>query len=182
MTKLLNDGWEFLKLAGESTAEEARKQSGWKKVDLPHDWLIWQHNDLYETADVCYRREMELATVSECVLLQFDGVYMDCDILVNGKKVCSHPYGYTAFHADITDALHPGKNEVMVYIRHKSPNSRWYSGSGIFRDVYWKELPAQHIVPDSFYLTEKEEEDGDWLLRVRADTSKQTKVHFRAQS
>ncbi len=178
MTKLLNDGWEFLKLAGESTAEEARKQSGWKKVDLPHDWLIWQHNDLYETADVCYRREMELATVSECVLLQFDGVYMDCDILVNGKKVCSHPYGYTAFHADITDALHPGKNEVMVYIRHKSPNSRWYSGSGIFRDVYWKELPAQHIVPDSFYLTEKEEEDGDWLLRVRADTSKTDQSTF----
>lgn len=177
MKKLLNDRWEFLKMPGGSTAEEAGKQTGWMQVDLPHDWLIWQHNDLYESADACYRREIDLPAVPECAMLSFDGVYMDCDILVNGKKVCSHAYGYTAFHADLTDELLPGRNEVMVYIRHQSPNSRWYSGSGIFRDVNWVELPAQHIVPDSFYITEKED-GGDWHLRIQAETSKTDRSSF----
>ena len=69
MKKLLNDRWEFLKMPGGSTAEEAGKQTGWMQVDLPHDWLIWQHNDLYESADACYRREIDLPAVPECALL-----------------------------------------------------------------------------------------------------------------
>lgn len=177
MNKLLNDGWEFLKLPEGSTPEEARRAAGWRAVDLPHDWLIWQHKDLYESADVCYRRDLFLQAVPECGLISFDGVYMDCDVLLNGEIIRSHAYGYTAFSADLTGKLQAGRNELMVYIRHKSPNSRWYSGSGIFRDVYWNELPANHIIPGSFYLTEKEEGAG-WLLRIEAETSKTDQSPF----
>ncbi len=171
MKKLLNDRWEFLKLHTGSTLEEVRHASGWKKVDLPHDWLIWQHQDLYESSDTWYRRELCVDILPEVCLLYFDGVYMDCDVLLNGETVCSHAYGYTAFTADLTGKLQPDKNEILVHIRHQSPNSRWYSGSGIFRDVYLLELPENHIVPDSFCLLEKR--DGEaWELHVSAETSK----------
>ena len=177
MKKLLNDGWEFLKLPAGSTPETARNASGWTAVDLPHDWLIWQHNDLYESADAFYRREIGVPSVPECCLLSFDGVYMDCDVLLNGEKICSHAYGYTAFDADLTGKLRKGRNEILVWIRHRSPNSRWYSGSGIFRDVYWTELPENHIIPRSFYLAETEG-TGGWTLEIEAETSKTDRILF----
>ena len=153
MKKLMNDGWEFLKLPSGSTYEESRISREWEKVDLPHDWLIRQHKNLYETADAWYRRQLEYEKIPDACLLYFDGVYMDCDVLLNGKIICSHAYGYTAFTADLTGKITTGKNEITVHIRHKSPNSRWYSGSGIYRDVFLIELPANHIIPDSFYLS-----------------------------
>ena len=96
MKKLLNDGWEFLKMPIGSTAEEIRNASGWTAVDLPHDWLIWQ-NDLYESADAWYRRTLAFSELPETCLLHFDGVYMDCDVLLNRETICTHAYGYTAF-------------------------------------------------------------------------------------
>ncbi len=171
MKKLLNNGWEFLKLSPGSTMEEARSAGRWEKVDIPHDWLIWQHRDLYESADAWYRRILCIPELPECCLLVFDGVYMDCDVLLNGVKICSHAYGYTAFQADLTGKLLQGENEILVHIRHESPNSRWYSGSGIFRDVFLLELPENHLIPDSFYLTEKKNGTG-WDLAVSAETSK----------
>ncbi len=171
MKKMLNDGWEFLKLPTGSTYEQACANTGWKAVDLPHDWLIWQHDDLYETADAWYRRELAAGPEAEtgCRLLSFDGVYMDCDVLLNGEVIRSHAYGYTAFTADLTGRIRPGRNEIAVHIRHQSPNSRWYSGSGIFRDVFLLELPADHLVPDSFYLIGTQEEGG-WKLDYAAET------------
>ena len=169
MKTLLNDQWEFLKLPLESTLEQAIESNGWTKVDLPHDWLIWQPGDLYESADAWYRRELWVDVPAENTFLYFDGVYMDCDVLLNGRIITSHAYGYTAFRANFSGELVPGRNEVMVHIRHKSPNSRWYSGSGIFRDVFLEELPKNHIVPDSFYFSEKEIPEG-WKLDIQAET------------
>ena len=180
MKKLLNDGWSYLKLPLGSTLDDANSSSCWIPVDLPHDWLIWQEKDLYESADAWYRRELVLDNIPDACLLHFDGVYMDCDVLLNGSFITSHAYGYTAFYADLTKALRPGKNEIIVHIRHQSPNSRWYSGSGIFRDVHLLILPENHIVPDSFYLTEKED-GSDWLLRVSAETSKTDRVLFSCE-
>ena len=133
MKKLLNDGWEFLKLPAGSTQEDAKNAEAWEKVDLPHDWLIRQHRDLYETADAWYRRQLFYTEIPEACLLYFEGVYMDCDVLLNGNIICSHAYGYTSFTADLTGKIRNGANEILVHIRHRSPNSRWYSGSGIYR-------------------------------------------------
>ena len=180
MKKLMNDGWEFLKLPSGSTYEESRISREWEKVDLPHDWLIRQHKNLYETADAWYRRMLEYEKIPDACLLYFDGVYMDCDVLLNGKIICSHAYGYTAFTADLTGKITTGKNEITVHIRHKSPNSRWYSGSGIYRDVFLIELHANHIIPDSFYLSEKKAKNG-WDLEISAETSGKDRVVFTCE-
>ena len=169
MMTLINDGWQFAKLDAGSTQEDAEKAS-FIPVDLPHDWLIWQ-DDLYETADAWYTRDIELPEGHDpVVMVRFDGVYMECDVLLNGEVLCTHPYGYTAFDADLTGRLKPGTNRLAVHIRHLSPNSRWYSGSGIFRDVFLVTLPEDYLVPDGLYLKEYEE-DGAWKLHISAETA-----------
>lgn len=166
MQRLLNDGWSFAKLPTGSTVTDALA-ADWVPVDIPHDFLIGQENNLYETADGWYRRVLIVPeeTAEQVWLLRFDGVYMDCDVLVNGDIVCIHRYGYTAFDADLTELLHTGENEVMVHIRHQSPNSRWYSGAGIFRDVTLHVLPRRHIVPDGIYVTTART-GNEWVMTV----------------
>ena len=86
MKQLINDKWSFAKLPCGSTAEDAA-HAVFEPVDLPHDWLIWQEN-LYESADAWYRREIELeADGNNSVMLRFDGVYMDCDVLLNDEVI-----------------------------------------------------------------------------------------------
>ena len=155
MRKLINDGWSFVKLPSGSTFADT-DEAVFEPVDLPHDWLIWQ-DDLYEDADAWYRRTIDLPEDHDpIVMIRFDGVYMDYDVLLNGEKICTHPYGYTAFDVPLTGKIRPGENTLTVHIRHRSPNSRWYSGSGIYRDVFLITLPENHIVPDGINLTEKE--------------------------
>ena len=161
MTKLINDGWMFAKLPLGSTLADAEK-ADFTPVDLPHDWLIWQTENLYESADAWYMRELVFSTKAELPvsILVFEGVYMNCDVLLNGEVICSHPYGYTAFQVPLTGKLQSGKNQLMVHIRHQSPNSRWYSGSGIFRDVTLLRLPESHLVPDGLAVKTERTDDG----------------------
>ena len=165
--KLLNNGWSFVKLPLGSTRDQALRAE-WKRVQLPHDWLIWQADNLYESADAWYSRTLSYDEAdAPFVKIRFNGIYMDCDILLNGELVASHAYGYTSFDADLTGKLLHGENELMVHIRHQSPNSRWYSGSGIYRDVILNCLPQNHIVPDGLYTVTTRIPEG-WEVRVEA--------------
>ena len=179
MIQLINDNWEFLKLPNGSSLSDAKENTGWTPVDLPHDWLIWQSDDLYESADAWYRRNIRIdGNVPPVCLICFDGVYMDCDILLNDELIDTHPYGYTAFTVNLGGHLRGGDNELAVHIRHQSPNSRWYSGSGIFRDVTMMILPESHIVPDSFYFAETKE-NGVWNVTVTAETRGNSGIPFQ---
>ncbi len=166
MERLFNDGWEFVKLASGSSLEDANAAC-WNPVDLPHDFLIPQENNLYETADGWYRRTLYVPEnwLNKAAILRFDGVYMDCDVLLNGEVICTHHYGYTCFNADLTGKLHAGENLLQVHIRHQSPNSRWYSGAGIYRDVTLHVLPARHIALDGTYVTTAQN-GADWTLTI----------------
>lgn len=177
MEILMNDGWSFAKLPSGSVFADA-DNAGFNPVDLPHDWLIWQEDNLYENADAWYRRTIELPDEHEPnVFIRFDGVYMDCDVFLNGELIKSHPYGYTAFDVSLTGRIRKGKNQLTVHIRHQSPNSRWYSGSGIFRDVFLMLLPQDYMIPDSLYLAEKQTGE-DWKLDVTANTAGVSEQRF----
>ena len=177
MQILMNDGWSFAKLPSGSVFADA-DNAGFNPVDLPHDWLIWQEDNLYENADAWYRRTIELPDEHEPnVFIRFDGVYMDCDVFLNGELIKSHPYGYTAFDVSLTGRIRKGKNQLTVHIRHQSPNSRWYSGSGIFRDVFLMLLPQDYMIPDSLYLAEKQTGE-DWKLDVTANTAGVSEQRF----
>lgn len=86
-----------------------------------------------------YRKHFTLDKKDENKIIQvlFDGVYMNTDVWINGHHLGQHPYGYTAFAVDLTDYLHPpGTDNVLaVQVKNEGANSRWYSGSGIYRNV-----------------------------------------------
>src|SRR5262249_45358568 len=78
--------------------------------------------------------------------LRFEGVYMNCDVWLNGEHLGNHPYGYTEFAFDLTPHLKDGRNVAAVRVNNSGRNSRWYSGSGIFRKV-WLSVTGDLCIP-----------------------------------
>lgn len=174
---LFDSDWKFYR--GEVTGAEKRgfNDKTWRIIDLTHDW---SSEDLpnQESGKVSgpfskespgttstgytmggtgwYRKTFTItAEPKSNVLLNFEGVYMDCDIWINGEHAGKHPYGYTAFNLDITKLLNtPGKpNTIAVRVKNEGKNSRWYSGSGIYRHVWLIITQPVHIVPWGVYIT-----------------------------
>lgn len=169
ITKKWNDGWGFLERKLSEEAYQLPAAAEWKLVDLPHDWMIYDTHALYRDSCGWYRKEfhIEKQTQEEQILLRFDGVYMDSTVYINGKEAGSWKYGYSTFEIDITPFLMEGKNEILVRVVYKQPNTRWYSGAGIYRNVWWKVRKKSHIVSDGIYVTPVRETEECW--RVETD-------------
>lgn len=167
---LFNDGWQFC-LCDIGTELSALPGRHWYDVELPHDWLINDTSKLYETGEGWYRRSLTCSAeqLSGRVLLNFDGVYMNSTLFVNGKEAGSWTYGYSAFEHDITDFLHEGENELLLRVSHQSPNTRWYSGAGIFRDVMLKLRSAAYIGTNGVYIHSAPQPEGGWTTEVETD-------------
>ena len=145
-----NQNWHFkLNANSKDAVKPDADVSSWKKLDLPHDWSIYNDFDHDSPAqneggqlnggDAWYRKTFKLdeEDLNKNVRITFDGVYMDSQVYVNGQLVGHYPNGYNQFSYDITDYLHKDgrENVVAVHAINKQPSSRWYSGSGIYRDV-----------------------------------------------
>ncbi len=168
---LFNDGWEFTKLpVGTKPADVDASGVSWSRVDLPHDWLIYNSNDLYETGEGWYRKRFLIDHPGDKVFrLYFEGVYMNSTVFVNHRPVGEWKYGYSSFEFDITPFLTEGENEIKVRVVYESPNTRWYSGAGIYRNVWLKITDPVHLVTDGIYLsTKKEAESWKVLLQTEA--------------
>lgn len=168
--KLFNDGWEFSRQKLDTTLEEMKtKEESFHPVGLPHDWLIYNAKALYEDGSGWYRKKFALQRQDgEIVSLCFDGVYMDSTVYVNGHRAGEWKYGYSAFEVDMTPFLEDGMNEVMVSVRHQAPNSRWYSGAGIYRNVWLRRVHQSHIPLNGIYVTALRKEGTEWELTVDA--------------
>jgi beta-galactosidase len=159
---LFNNGWEFAK----SNLEEVNVfDLKFEPIDIPHDWLIYNALDLYENSIGWYRKKFKYNKNEEQVLLYFDGVYMNSSIYVNGEFIGEWKNGYSSFEYEITEALVDGENEILVKVIHESPNSRWYSGAGIYRNVWLKVRDENHIVTNGIYVTTKENSNG-WDVEI----------------
>ncbi len=185
MRQLFNDNWEFLEmpLGTEFTkAQAAAEQGTFAAVRIPHDWMIGDSNDLYRDEAGWYRKCFEWKREKgQRIFLIFDGVYMDSAVYLNGHKLCEWKYGYTRFQAELTETLRDGENEVMVSASCQQPNSRWYAGGGINRNV-WLMTTADVCIPDGgIYASAQKAADDGWDLRVeiRLDASKE--AHSRLQ-
>lgn len=145
-----NQNWHFkLNANAKDAVKPDTDVTSWKKLDLPHDWSIYNDFDHNSPAqneggqlnggDAWYRKTFKLdeEDLNKNVRITFDGVYMDSQVYVNGQLVGHYPNGYNQFSYDITDYLHKDgrENVVAVHAINKQPSSRWYSGSGIYRDV-----------------------------------------------
>ncbi len=158
---LFDDGWRFFR--GDAPgADRARfDDSSWRALDLPHDWSI-ENLPAGDPANGSgpfdkelsagkvstgwvvggtgwYRKRFRLAGLGEDrrVEVRFDGAYMDTDVWLNGRLLGHQPYGYSSFALDLTPYLdRDGENVLAVRVKNEGQNSRWYSGSGLYRHVW----------------------------------------------
>ena len=165
--KRISDGWEFC--FDEKCGESLPAEQVWQPVTLPHDWQIWHVSNLYQDGTGWYRRVLTWQPGARCCLY-FEGVYMDATVFVGGKTAAEWKYGYSSFEVDVTDFLQPGENELLVRVCLRHPNSRWYSGAGIYRDVWRIDCPQSHLVTDGLYLSVRELSGGLWQLTAGAET------------
>ena len=174
-THLLNDRWAFalLPLSAKDTPPAA---DAFTPVALPHDWLIAHTDNLYADGNGWYRRTLLFDGAADCgdlaVSLRFEGVYMDATVYLNGQLAAAWKYGYSTFDVDLTPWLTPGENEILVRVAYQAPNSRWYSGAGIYRDV-WLTVARQAaaLVPDGTYYSAAEQPGGGWRLTASTEVA-----------
>ena len=168
---LFNDNWFFAETPPDDFDPEHIPDSSFSPCDIPHDFLINDPHRFYRDADGWYRRTLpHHPRPEERVLICFDGVYMDASFYVNGRHVGDWKNGYTAFRFDITDFLIEGDNKLLLHCRHRSPNSRWYSGAGIYRDVQLLYVNSSHFEPEGIYIHAEKAGDS-FLVTVHAETS-----------
>lgn len=167
MKALFNDGWEF----GKSNLNETDYTSlTFEPVDLPHDWLIYDTLNLYENSIGWYRKRFNYSKDDQQVLLCFDGIYMDSTVYVNDQFVGEWKNGYSSFEHEITEALSDGENEILVKVVYQSPNTRWYSGAGIYRNVWLKTREKNHVKTNGVYISTKQI-DGCYQVEIETELS-----------
>lgn len=130
--------------------------SAWRELDLPHDWLLEQPYDPqanvshgFRAAGVAwYRKTFELPAedLGRRLWLEFDGVFRDCTVWLNGHLLGRHASGYTSFHFDITNvANYGGRNALAVRVDARAFEGWWYEGAGIYRHVWLTKAPPVHV-------------------------------------
>lgn len=148
-----NNDWEFWK---DGHDEQKRR------VNLPHDAMQEETRQpdlpkgnatgFFPGGKYFYSKIIPSGTFQDdqTVILEFEGVYMNAQVLLNGRQAGGWVYGYTNFFVDLTDKLDSGKDNILTVIADNSqtPNSRWYSGSGIYRDVNLYTAGKEYIAPD----------------------------------
>jgi beta-galactosidase len=187
-----DEGWRFIKDNPAGAEAPDFNDSKWRILDVPHDWSI---EDLpgqdreniigpFDKSSVdkmssgylvggigWYRKSFTLkeADKNKITYLQFDGVYMNSDVWLNGNHLGFHPYGYTPFYYNITSFLNPAgqPNVVAVRVRNEGLNSRWYSGSGINRHVWLAVVNPVHIqISGGIYVTTPVVSDNSAEIKI----------------
>ncbi len=172
--------WKFILGDSVQMASPEYNDAHWRKLNVPHDWAIegdfyagnpsgasggalpggigWYRKNLYVSSratsrDLSTPVEMTEWNPSDLLFLEFDGVYMNSTVYVNGHEVGFRPYGYSSFEYDITPYVHEGENVVAVRVDNSDqPNSRWYSGCGIYRHVWLTKTNPIHIKHWGVYI------------------------------
>ena len=161
-----DEGWKFY-LGTSSTAQNTSfDDSSWQSVTLPHDFSITQSYTTSGEAESgflpggtgWYRKTFTLpaSSAGKTLVLNFDGAYSDAYVYVNGTLVGENHYGYTAFAFDITEYVTCDgvtENVVAVKVVNTIPSSRWYSGSGLYRDVTLITSDPVHVAYNGTYVT-----------------------------
>jgi beta-galactosidase len=161
---LFNEDWKFLAGDAAGAEREDYPDRTWERVDLPHDWVIGEPFDRgsegYGAQNmqgffawrgvVWYRKRFFLdddaLDAGNGVSLYFGGAYRNSTVYVNGREAGGRAYGYASFEVDISGLVRPGENTAAVRLDNgcEEPD-RWYSGSGLYRNVFLRVVPAVHV-------------------------------------
>jgi len=175
----LDADWRFSKGDFATAAMPAFDDSGWSKVNLPHDWSIegpfgpeYGSGNGYAPGGIgWYRRHFTLdaAHKERLVAVEFDGVYDHAEVWINGHFVGGRPYGYSSFQYELTPWLRFGSDENVMAVRvdhSRFADSRWYTGSGIYRHVRLRISDRLHIAHWGTFVTTPEVKADSAVVRV----------------
>jgi beta-galactosidase len=196
MNNLFDNNWRFHKGGALSAEEPSFNDSGWRVIDLPHDWsiedlpgtdspfnadAISQVNGGFTTGGTgWYRKTFTIPKelTDKQFIIMFEGVYMNADVWLNGEFLGNHPYGYTSFWFDISGKIRFDKENVLaVKIKNEGENSRWYSGSGIYRHVWLNIVSPMHFEPWGICITTPQVSQEEAIINIKTSlVNKTTKV------
>jgi len=167
--QLLDFDWKFHRGDQPGAEKPSFDDGSWRKVDLPHDWSIEPIAENQSIFDQkfpnssgslpggvgWYRRELDLAVEKERrYFLEFEGVFMNSDVWVNGVHLGNRPYGYVGFQYELTPHLKPGqRNTVAVRANVEQPCSRWFTGAGIYRHVWLNITGPTHVANSGVHIS-----------------------------
>jgi len=199
--KILFDfDWKFYRGDAENGQLADFNDSTWRTLDLPHDWsiedlpgtnspfdstAIWAIDGGYLTGGSgWYRKSFEVPEnlVGKKLSFYFEGVYMNADVWLNGAHLGNHPYGYTAFEYDITDLVKTGeKNILAVQVKNEGRNSRWYSGSGIYRHVWLNVTEPVYVETWGVSITTPEVSNERATINIQTQMMNETGENMTVQ-
>lgn len=181
-----NNDWKFNLGDKPEFRDPNFNDSLWRQLNLPHDWSIegsfdkaaGESNGFFPIGIAWYRKTFELSDSLKMkdVVINFDGVYMNSEVWINNHFLGRYPYGFSTFQYDLTEFLKFGakeKNVIAVRVDNSLPNStRWYSGSGIYRNVYLITTNFVHFHNyKGVYITTPEIEKDKALMNIDYDLS-----------
>jgi beta-galactosidase len=182
---LLDFHWKFHRGGVQGAENPTWDDSAWRNIDLPHDWSIedlpgtnspFDRNAISQTpggfttgGTGWYRKHFSIGPElkGKNFILYFEGIYMNATIWLNGREIGRHPYGYTSFVIDATDMIKPGEDNLLaVKVANEGENSRWYSGSGIYRHVWLRIAEPVHIATWGTFVSTPEVNTHSALIKV----------------
>src|SRR5450432_464805 len=183
---LFDDDWRFFRGDTVNAELENFDDASWRQLQVPHDWSIEEvpgtnspfNPDVLNGVSIgfttggtgWYRKTFELPVQqkNKKIFIEFEGVYMNADVWINGEHLGNHPYGYTSFWYDITKHLkYGGKNTIAVEVKNEGQNSRWYSGSGIYRHVWLQTTQPVHIAQWGQAITTPKVNTANAIIHVQ---------------
>lgn len=163
---LMDFNWKFSQTDTIGAEHPGFNDASWRTLDLPHDWSI--ESEFIESAPTTgrggylptgigwYRKHFTIpkSITLKSTWIEFDGVYQNSDVWINDHHLGHYPGGYVSFYYDVTPWLRAGENVLTVRVDNsKQPNSRWYSGSGIYRHVWLTVCDPLHVAPWGIFVT-----------------------------
>ena len=177
---LMDLNWKFIQADVKDAEASGFNDANWRTLNLPHDWSIegeFKQDAITKgaggylpTGIGWYRKHLNISAISkgQQFWIEFDGVYMNSEVWINGHHLGKHHYGYTSFYYDLTPFLKKGENIIAVRVDNSiQPNSRWYSGSGIYRHVWLDVAGPVHIGQWGTYVSTPKVDSSSATISVR---------------
>lgn len=185
--------WRFSLSDSGEMSSPGYDDSSWRQLNLPHDWAIegnFSKDNPSGTGGGAlpggvgwYRKsfDMPASWKGKQVYVDFDGAYMNATVYINGHELGTRPYGYASFSYDLTPWLKPGKNVMAVRVDNaEQPNSRWYSGCGIYRHVWLRVLDPVHVAQWGTFVRQDKVTDDNVDLTVITNLDNKGKKGVKA--
>jgi len=189
--KSIDTNWYFIQEDVGNAEELDYDHTAWRNLNVPHDWSIegcYDENNpsgragaFLPTGIGWYRKTLNIDElhVNDKYFVEFDGVYMNSDVWINGHHLGHRPYGYISFAYDLTPYVKEGENILAVRVDNsKAPSGRWYTGSGIYRHV-WLSRTKNIYIPHwgtfvSTPVVNKDVSEIELLIEIRNESGKQS--------